>query len=237
MKKKNFDAGLYREGLRQLRVFGITMLAIFVLASVLVPLSDAVSLSAYPEWSPSYTVHYSSYLSQNPLILLSFPVAAPLLTLALFGFLNKRNACDLYHAIPQTRNALFFSFFAAIVTWLVILIAVPALVSEAVCLLFPKYLEIYPLSALQICTQALIASIGVAAAVLLAMSMTGTIFTNLVVALLINFPAAGVDLCRVLLPGFRTSLCGISGGTGASGFPDQSDHRNEPDPLRQWNDR
>ena len=48
MKKKNFDAGLYREGLRQLRVFGITMLAIFVLASVLVPLSDAVSLSAYP---------------------------------------------------------------------------------------------------------------------------------------------------------------------------------------------
>ena len=85
MKKKNFDAGLYREGLRQLRVLGITMLAIFVLASVLVPLSDAVSLSAYPEWSPSYTVHYSSYLSQNPLILLSFPVAAPLLTLALFG--------------------------------------------------------------------------------------------------------------------------------------------------------
>ena len=56
MKKKNFDAGLYREGLRQLRVLGITMLAIFVLASVLVPLSDAVSLSAYPEWSPSYTL-------------------------------------------------------------------------------------------------------------------------------------------------------------------------------------
>ena len=200
MKKKNFDAGLYREGLRQLRVFGITMLAIFVLASVLVPLSDAVSLSAYPEWSPSYTVHYSSYLSQNPLILLSFPVAAPLLTLALFGFLNKRNACDLYHAIPQTRNALFFSFFAAIVTWLVILIAVPALVSEAVCLLFPKYLEIYPLSALQICTQALIASIGVAAAVLLAMSMTGTIFTNLVVALLIIF------LPRVLIYVVSSSL-------------------------------
>ena len=200
MKKKNFDAGLYREGLRQLRVLGITMLAIFVLASVLVPLSDAVSLSAYPEWSPSYTVHYSSYLSQNPLILLSFPVAAPLLTLALFGFLNKRNACDLYHAIPQTRNALFFSFFAAIVTWLVILIAVPALVSEAVCLLFPKYLEIYPLSALQICTQALIASIGVAAAVLLAMSMTGTIFTNLVVALLIIF------LPRVLIYVVSSSL-------------------------------
>lgn len=52
-------------------------------------------------------------------------------------------------------------FLCGVVTWLVILIAVPALVSEAVCLLFPKYLEIYPLSALQICTQALIASIGV----------------------------------------------------------------------------
>ena len=234
MKKKNFDAGLYREGLRQLRVLGITMLAIFVLASVLVPLSDAVSLSAYPEWSPSYTVHYSSYLSQNPLILLSFPVAAPLLTLALFGFLNKRNACDLYHAIPQTRNALFFSFFAAIVTWLVILIAVPALVSEAVCLLFPKYLEIYPLSALQICTQALIASIGVAAAVLLAMSMTGTIFTNLVVALLIIF------LPRVLIyvvSSSQDSALPYVASLGEPALLDQSDHRNEPDPLRQWNGR
>ena len=95
-----FSKTLYREGLRQSRALGFVFLGI-VLGSLLLMFVMQVGAALTTPASarvPSFIDLYEG----APLLLIAF-VWAPVMILVLFHFVDKRNQCDFYHALPHTR--------------------------------------------------------------------------------------------------------------------------------------
>ena len=179
--KQLFNRHVYFDAMRQLRLMGIIFFVIMETVTVL----SAVSRGMY--YSPRLTSVTLDIMNINPCILGCFPVIAPLMTLYLFSFLNKRNASDFYHALPQKRATLFFSLFLAILSWILFLIVVTTL--SGILFTFPLRVayQIDYVNLLTSCLNMFAGSVLVAASIAAAMSVTGTFFTNIVVSLLIIF--------------------------------------------------
>ncbi|MCL2368381.1 MAG: ABC transporter permease, partial [Oscillospiraceae bacterium] len=116
------------------------------------------------------------------------PFMAPFLTLFLFSFLNKRNSSDFYHAIPHKRETLFLSFLAVILTWVLGGMALSTGVALTIFALAPAGVVLINMSSVLLTLLGFaVGSLLVIAATLMAMSITGTTFSNIVTALLILF--------------------------------------------------
>lgn len=184
MKTKHFSLRLYLEGLRQLRLLGLLFTIGVGLIVIFIPIGEYVSSLDMPTVTEAQLV---SYEEMNPLMSVAFCFVAPFLTLSLFSFLNKRESDDFYHAIPATRTCLFFSFFAAVVTWLFIFVFGTALLAGVFHSFFPSLFIIDWGGILQMSLGCFVGGLLVAAAVAIAMSVTGTFLMNVLVALLIIF--------------------------------------------------
>lgn len=103
MRKPIFSPRLYLDGLKQLRLIGIAGLVILALEAILIPVGGVLSQMD----REFVSVELVGFMNMHPMLVLCFCVLAPLMTLYLFQFLNKRNASDFYHAIPETRLCLF----------------------------------------------------------------------------------------------------------------------------------
>ena len=114
--KKYFSFSLYKEALRQQRLTGWMSFLILALESIIVPMGWIMN-GYYADKGGVY----ETAMEIHPLMLGLFAVA-PLMTLAQFSFLNQRKACDFYHAIPHRRLTMFFSMMAAVLTWCAFLI-------------------------------------------------------------------------------------------------------------------
>ena len=182
MKKRYFNFKLYIDALKQLRLIGIISLVILILQAVLIPIGNNISA-----WSNLYTANYSgSMLSYNTFMPLCFCIVAPLMTLYLFNFLNKRNGSDFYLSFPDTRICLSFSFYMAIITWLAVIILATSGVSLVTVSLMDRCtLEMD--SVLRTVLNIFAGSVFVSAATFMAMNITGTNLSNIIVALLIIF--------------------------------------------------
>lgn len=181
MKKSFFSTRLYVDGLKQLRLIGILSIIALNLYGVLQPVLQWVGRVG------NINVRTVNFLEMNPLIVLVFCGVAPLMTLSLFSFLNKRDASDLYHAVPATRPCLFVSFFAAIATWLIMITAATIVLTTATHAMFPLLYSINYSNVLLTAFNVLAGGLSIAAAVAIAMSVTGTVFANVLVSLLIIF--------------------------------------------------
>lgn len=106
---KLFNFCLYKDTLKRLRIPGFVFLIL-------------VSFPVFFEgiWG---TQHGLNYPISN-LAVLSYVLIAPLMTIQLFGFMNKRNASDFYHAIPISRTCLFLTYISAIMTWISIILVI-----------------------------------------------------------------------------------------------------------------
>ena len=109
-----FSKTLYREGMRQTRALGFVFLGILLGSFLLMFVMQVGAAMTTPVTArvPSFMDFYEA----APLMLLSF-AWAPIMILVLFHFVDKRNQCDFYHALPHTRPQLACSFLAAILTW------------------------------------------------------------------------------------------------------------------------
>ncbi|MCD8009840.1 MAG: hypothetical protein LUF34_03425 [Lachnospiraceae bacterium] len=192
MKKKFFDINLYRDAIRQTRMIGLLYTLILSLEAVLVPIGSVLSIQSmdYAE----YTASSVGLWDMHPLVVLTFCAMAPLLTLQMFDFLTKRNASDFYHSIPQTRTCLFVSFTAAALTWSLLAQWGTTILAMAVHGCFPAYFSVVVRSTLTISVQISAGILFVVGAALLAVTLTGTYFTNFVVTLLIIFVPRGLML-------------------------------------------
>ncbi len=132
MKKKIFDVRLFLEGMRQLRVLGLVSLAP-LLASAIIP-----TIQMYSVWNPAYTTEalraanlpiFRSAEEMHPFLLSTCLWLAPLLTISQFSFLTTRKGSDFYHAVPEKRICVYFSFLAAILVWIFLLVFGSAMVS------------------------------------------------------------------------------------------------------------
>ncbi|MBQ1503028.1 MAG: ABC transporter permease, partial [Clostridia bacterium] len=100
---------------------------------------------------------------------------------------NKRRSADFFHALPYSRVCIFTSFFLSIAAWLCFIAVSTSAVNLAAYALFGFKGALA--QTLRVLPQVLIGSILAAASVTLAMTLTGTLFSNLTVsALILYFP-------------------------------------------------
>ncbi len=187
MKRSFFSVRLYAEGLRQLRLMGLLFTILFSLFAAIPPVMRYLDTID----GGRFAVTTVTAQSVNPLLVLVFCAVAPLMTLYLFSFLNKREGSDFYHAASPTRPCTFLSFFAAVLTWCAVVAIVSSAAGAVAYGAFPQ-LYVVGLRNLLFTTLGCLAGAWlVSAAVTVAMSVTGTTVMNILVALmLIFFPRA-----------------------------------------------
>ncbi len=191
MKRTLFNVRLYLDGLRQLRIIGILFTILIGLVTAVIPVMRYLDTLDWDEIAPVGI----DYLQMNPLVILLFCAVAPLMTLYLFSFLNKRNSSDFYHAFPANRECVFLSLFASVSTWIAGILLISSLVSVVTYGIFPQLYTVNYTSILLVSLNTFAGAVFIAAAVAIAMTVTGTVFTNLLVALiLIFFPRLLLEL-------------------------------------------
>lgn len=178
IRKRFFDPRLFLEGLRQLRLIGLAGMLALVLEAIFIPLDRMGYYAGNPPALSGFDAH--------PFLILTFVLLAPLMTLTLFQFLNKRPSSDLYHSLPDTRLCLFVSFFAAIFAWIAA-IAVVSTLLELLLFSLVANASVSLTSMLLYFGSCLAGTLLVMAGIAVAMCVTGTFFTNLVVSALILF--------------------------------------------------
>ncbi len=184
MKQIWFNKKLYADGLRRLRMVGLTLLAITVI------------LTLFLIWTSNLSGTVYGYADLTP-VLSTYMYAAPvLLVFTAFSFLFRRNASDLYHAFPITRTGLYITLSASVFTWAFGTILITRLLAYLCVLLqgqafAPAY---FALQTLSYCAGALL----IGACALIGVSITGTRFSAFIVSGLILF-----------LPRCISALCGF----------------------------
>ncbi len=195
-KGKYFNFGLFRDGFSQLKWIGLVGLCISCLLTLLASgqviavmnmgYGDAESMIDYGSLS---TVFSSSF---RPLMILFVPA----MMISALGFNNKRSASDFYHALPQKRSCIYLSYCASVFAWL-LLILCGVIVTQLcgigyqmigsgrdnILLLAPEMIKSMLINVLYMLAGGILAM----GAMALAMSITGTLFTNVVAFLIILF--------------------------------------------------
>lgn len=194
--KKNigFNARLYLDGLRQLKIIGILSAIIMAVAAFAIPMGRNISNAQYYRWhymdeyflngnDLGRVVSYNIFFL-NPFIILTFLILVPLMTMMLFSFLNRRNACDFYHGIPVTRETLLLSYGASILTWNVA-IALESIAVTGIAAGIFRYVTLEWGEVPVLLCALVAADIFMMGVFIISMSLTGTLVTNLCVAAMI----------------------------------------------------
>ncbi|MBQ3527962.1 MAG: ABC transporter permease [Clostridia bacterium] len=190
MKKTLFSKGLYVEGLRKLRVLGFIALALMIVIQIAGPITQYFSYLDWLEYSEPGEVYYPDTVSFD-LVTLSVPLTAalvtPIMVLMLFSVFNKRSASDFYHSLPYTRVCLYLSNMAAVFTWIIGICVISGCVGLLAYISFPKLFSVVfdgAFNYLLTSVAFMLVSAGVCA---LGSAMTGTLFSNIAVSLLVMF--------------------------------------------------
>lgn len=184
---KIFNKKLYFEGMRSLRAIGIITTVLLSISSIYSVLQQAFNYGGYDRYGVLADRRYVDIWDINPLIVLMFCAVTPIMTVIIFNFCNSRAASDFYFSIPMRRGQLFGSFYAAVMSWTLIAIAVPSLIAFAVGFFVRSIIVINILSSLMFLLQVFVACFMVSAAVMIAVGLTGNPFSTIFTALIIIF--------------------------------------------------
>ena len=176
--KKIFDLSLCMEGVRQLRVFGLVTLILYIVVAFLKPYNSNALSYYHNNW-------IYDPITYVPYIYMLFMVVAPCFTLYLFSFLLKRSSSDFFHSLPHKKICLFNSFFTSIVIWIFSIEFVTVVSNMLFSKIFDHGLVFKAGDIIMPCIGIFIASITVCAGVLIAVSITGNLLSNIVVSGLI----------------------------------------------------
>ena len=217
MKHRLFDSRLYLDALRQLRTLGITATVLLVLEAVLIPVGEFISIR---NWQGGPIIQSVELYEKHPLLILCFCLLAPLMTLYIFDFMNRRASSDFYHSLPNSRASLFLSLLAAVLTWTLFAMLASTVVSVVSLSFLGRYFSLNLLGSLVFFFNVFAAAVLVATSVSVAMSVSGTTFTNIVVSLLLIF------MPRLLIVVFSSLLGSIQPVVdGLPIFPDRKSTR------------
>lgn len=202
---KIFDKGLYKEGMRQTRFIGIVFTIVMMIPAVMLPLGKI--LSNEPD-----VRSVMAGVMINPMYVLSFLMYIPLMALVLFSFLDKRYKSDYYHSLPHKRETVYISFTASILTWVLISLLLTAAVTVIFATIGYKAVYINYYSMFVYVFNCFAGSVFVLGATLIAMSLTGTVFSNVVTAILI------IVLPRTIISSFIGAVNQLTPIATSTGF-------------------
>lgn len=189
INKKPFSVGLYIEGLRQLRIVGILGVILMFGSSLVINVSRALDYrrqaTLYPE--ESLVLYPIDGIDAMPLLLIVFCAFAPIMVWMLFRFMNKRNSSDFMFAIPNTRLSIYCSYLSAIITWIAAMVLAGLIGVLLPAAIFSNYLNIMYDTVFLFALSTFLCSLQVISVVLIAMSITGTFFSNIVLSGMLLF--------------------------------------------------
>ncbi|MBR5140569.1 MAG: hypothetical protein IKV16_05885 [Clostridia bacterium] len=183
--KNIFSPKLYLQGIKRIRAIGIAAAICTIIPNALIPIMEAMR-------SPSYDYNYIGtaevgYGVFAPYLVLLM-IFAPIMVYLTFSYLNERKKADFFHSIPQKRACVYTSFTLAIASWMAVIIGVSVIVNSVLWSFVPYHTlpVALPFEAFIYCFAA---ALLVAAYMLVAMTLTGSVVSNLLVfALLIFLP-------------------------------------------------
>lgn len=187
MKNSIFNFKLYKEGLKQSTLVAMIFISIMLLGSILIPVAQVLSQMSAVENGYGSGKAIVEGVGFNAVLIISFCLFAPLVTLSHFSFLNRRDSSDFYHSIPHRRETVYFSFVCSLLTWVIGAIWLCGGVSLLIYLAGYAYVSVNMISVLTYLFTLTAGAVLVMGAVLIAMSITGSVFSNIVTALLILF--------------------------------------------------
>ena len=178
MKTKVFNRAIYWEALCQLKIVGI----IYLLA---VEFSAAFNCGFYALGNYPVESRFVNFIHANVMLLPFVVLFAVIMTFLLFQFQNKRHDSDFYYSLFPTRTSLYVSFMAAILSWLTVGILLSTLTTVIGFSLFSAH---YPLAISSVPGMLLClfgSAFYISGIIAFAMSVTGTVFSNVLVSVLI----------------------------------------------------
>ena len=183
-----FNFELYKEGLRKTKTLGILFIIGMLLGSITQPLLGIISWmnGIRGGWITTGSLMHVRGIEASYMMLFAPFAGAPVITLSMFSFLNKRSSSDFYHALPHKRETLFGSFIAAILTWVVGGMWLSTMVSVIIYAISP-YTIVNMGSIILAVLGMSAASFLVVAATALAITITGNTLSNIVASGLILF--------------------------------------------------
>ena len=110
-----FNAKLFLEALKQIRVVALIFFVCLSVEAIFVPImikSDYYNIYEITNAEILLNIKDCMY----PLLSLVF-IATPIMYIVLFSFQTKRSASDFHHSLPVKRNCQFLSYIAAIFAW------------------------------------------------------------------------------------------------------------------------
>ena len=198
--KNVFSLKLFWQTVIQLKVIGFISLAVVAFVSgfpiiikglnikKMINAANAAAESGAEviNMSSTYTSLVSPISSQGVLLIVVL-VITPILALYAWSFLNKRSTSDFYHSLPYKRKALFISKFAAVTFWQAVSMLTAFVASFIGYHIFRNYFIVDYGVTIHIYVAEFICALLCSAAIALACSITGNIFSNICVSGLIVF--------------------------------------------------
>lgn len=199
-RNKFFSPALMLEGIKQTRVVGICFAVISVLVSCGYPLLRLISYASMDydtlKAQPYFTIDIATF--SMPIFLMQYIMPIVMIFL-LFNFMNIRKASDFYHSIPLSKTCVYLTYTVTALIWSIVTVVVSTLLSFTIYALSLKTVIniefVWPTIISSIILTMLIASIA-----LLAKGLSGTIFTNIIITLIIMF------LPRVIILLYTTAI-------------------------------
>lgn len=177
--KNLFHKRLYFEGLKKIMIPGIVAAIIVFSNSILPPLVNILFGSSY---SHTFIRTYADFASDVSLLW----ILTPCLIYSMFCFLNKRRQADFYHAIPVKRSTMLTTMLASVYTWVWGILIVSVGLSALLWWLDGNAVVFFS-SLLLTVGMYMVATLYIGGFVILAMSISGTGFSNLTVSCLLFF--------------------------------------------------
>lgn len=216
--KSLFNRKLFLDGMRQLRIIGVMALVIYCIEAFFAVFGTNMNLADYAEHASTYNLQYYAgvqiynLITIHPILIATIYIVAPIMLLYLFGFMNKRNSSDFYYSVPVSRAGLMITYLASVMAWLFIIIAGSSVVTCAAAFWAP-YVALNKLSVLVNLLAILCGCLAVLGGGLIAMSLTGTYFSNFTVSMMVLlFPRllflAYLLIISDILPVFTVDLTG-----------------------------
>lgn len=172
LNTKLFNIRLYLEGLKRLKVIGMAVAILSVTISALIPIVQWMNTPP--------TIETAELVSKNelciPLICTVF--IAPFFFAVLFSFLHERKQSDFFHAIPYTRTCVYLSFVASALTFVFAIQMASALTAGLIWAVNP-YTTFFFGDLITLTLMSFLAAAELSAIMMLALSLTGTPVTSM----------------------------------------------------------
>ncbi|HAC03289.1 MAG TPA: hypothetical protein DCE63_04945, partial [Eubacterium sp.] len=195
-----FSVKLFWQSFLQLKIIGIISTAIMICITALPIIMDGIYIKnmikanknavasgvSIANSSFDYTSIVSPVSSASYLLIV-IALITPVLCLYAWFFLNKRSTSDFYHSLSYKRQNLFLSRFAAITAWQII-IMLSTYVTGFICYhIFSKYFIVDYSTTFHVYAAEFLCALLCSAAIALACSVTGNIFSNICLSGIIIF--------------------------------------------------